>query len=342
MKRELNEAQAQNVRAYLQTYIDEYSDHHDKGDETAFVCPFCKGGHKSEWSFNLNFKKGVGRCWRAKNCGWAGSVEKFIMDTSGCSFEQAKEVVNGGSGVENTAMHFDYFVNSLRGKKREAPLSYDIYDEWPGCVDLSEVDYKVLDSIDYWLEFERGYEPEQFHQRHEILWPPQIGIARGMVCFVVRTNESVAYQLYRFDGKGLKTHNPQDQKLSFMLYNYNNVKRKKVVFVTEGIFDCARLDYLGFGAVCCFGVRLQSYQRYLLKLLPADEIVFAFDGEREATRLAKDAAKSLAKMDGTKLVSFLQLPEGKDPDDLYEDDVLDLYNSRVIVKNERAREYFEE
>lgn len=334
-RKELTDHQKDNLEKFLLSNVPEWRNHSVKGDERTFVCPFCKGGRRNEWSFDLNIRKGVARCWRAKNCGWTGSVEKLIMDTVNVDYDKARDILNGGRTPAVITNQLQKFVSDLM-KGDDSVYNPRVYTEWPGCKPLSKVDYYKREDIFYWIDFERGFDPDEFLERHDVVFPPQFNEAEDMVCFNVYTKNSKAYQLYRFDNFGEdkpKTKNPEGAKLSRMLYNYNNVLKKRVVFVTEGIFDCARLDSFGFGAVASFGVRLQDYQEYLLHCLKAEEICFAYDGD--ATEYAVKAGKSLASQTD-KMITFLDLPKDKDPDDLYEGQVYELYQERRVISEDSS------
>ncbi|MBF86060.1 MAG: hypothetical protein CL489_16525 [Acidobacteria bacterium] len=313
----------------------------NEGDEEyRMICPFCGGGRKRDYCMDFNIEKGVGHCWRQFKCNWRGSAFQFVMDLIHCDFQTALEVLGDGetATVEELIFELESHKDWL-GSYRNDLTEYRTFDiTYPNSVRLDESPLK--DEIFYWIECERGYELESFLKQHKLFVPPQIGKSEGKVGFTVETEDCRAYQLYKFANYGYdaKTVNPEGQVLSRMFYNYNNViDVDDVVFICEGIFDCARLLSWGLPAICMFGLTLQPYQVYLLSRLACKELVLVTDhGTNDKVldtfkdgKRTKGLLTIISEFCLDKNVSFIEiLKEGADPDDLSVKEFISYYDQR--------------
>ncbi len=301
------------------------------GSEFRFTCPFCGGGRTKELSFDLNIKKGTAQCWRAK-CGWRGTSNWFLSQYLNISPKEAFDLLSGEIeiSVETLITEIEELRDTL-SKRFDLPdekvfKSFDSF--WASCeiLDGSDLEEEIVE----WIASDRDYDPDEFLQLHTLLIPPPLEEWEGRVVFQVETNEMVAYQLYAFaPDLHPKTLNPGGEVLSSFLYNYNEIKDSpEPLFVTEGIFDAARLTSWGYNAVCTFGTNMSEYQAYLLSRTRAEEICMLYDNG--ADDKAKTAIKMLAQHCYEKELTRISITtEDADPDDISEDEFLNFYDRRT-------------
>lgn len=354
MMKSLKHSQQKNLRRFLDKYIpvEDRLGFNDLDEEIRIRCPFCQGGRSREYCFDFNIEKGVGRCWRMRNCAWKGNSFKLIMDLVGVDFPTALEIINGDEGYNSEEMEFLIErsvdkIDAVFKTTQENPTGFNVVPDLPTC-ELYES--PLLEDILHWIEHERGYDPTTFLSNHDIFVPAQIAGGEGKIGFRVYTEDNVAYQLYKFcdEGYSIKTDNPDGKVLSRMIYNYNNVlDEESTVFICEGIFDCARLISWGLSAVCIFGVNIQDYQIYLLSKLKCSEIIIYLDYGTKKEKVL-DIHKNGVRKDGMlrrisegcpdKDVTFLEITEkDKDPDETTTDKFLEYMGKRVgLIRSNNA------
>lgn len=301
------------------------------GSEFRFVCPFCHGGRTRELSFDINIKKGTAQCWRSK-CGWRGTSNWFLSQYLNISPKDAFDLLSGEVEISVEAL-----ITEIEELRQELFNRFDLPGEkimrsfdsfWESCEILEGS--SVEDDVVNWIEHERNYDPGEFLQVHTLFAPPPLEEWESRVVFQVDTNDMTAYQMYAFvPGIKPKTLNPPGEVLSSFLYNYNEVKDSpEPIFVTEGIFDAARLISWGYNAVCTFGTNMSEYQAYLLSRTRSDEIVMLYDNGAE--NKAKTAVKLLAQHCYEKEITRVHIPiEKADPDMISEEQLLKFYERRT-------------
>lgn len=322
-----------NLKSWIEKNFPNAESHARKqGLEYDFICPFCHGGEHNDLSFNLNADKGVGRCWRAK-CKYQSSATKIVADFSGISYDDAKEFLTGSGDYDLPTLRNDLDILKILLKNKYEPddlLPEILEEEVPNSMPLDDSPFK--DKVVAWLSGIRGYDAEKFLSHHKIFVPPHyIERNKGRIGFTVETGDSYAYILYAVElneKKPQKTINPYGEILSRLIYNYNHVTNKNTVFITEGVFDCARLHSWGFAATAIFGTRLQPEQAYLFSKLSAKEIVICLDNGTED--MALDMIRQLKDyVDADVQLSRMVLTkEGSDPDSITEEEFLLAYGRR--------------
>lgn len=324
----------------LENFIDDNFDHIDRGrhPEIRVFCPFCGGGPRNDFSFDINLEKGVARCWRAENCAWKGSVESMFMDYYDIEFDQAEEILKGEKISEAGEMrgYLNQVKQSILEDDNGEYMSLlteeeEQIDEWVQSaipVSLSEKYQEICE----WLDQERGYDAEEFLDHHSLFTPHKKSRVGGYVLFQVRTKHHRSYQAYAYSPETEpKVLAPKGYILPRFLYNYNSAEENElgVVFVTEGIFDAARLISWGLPAVCVFGTDVSEEQHSHLADIDKEEVCFCFDNG--AAGNAKLEAGHLAKMVGDKDISVMKIEqEGVDPDELEQDQFIEYFENRAM------------
>lgn len=323
-------------------FIDEHFEPYKKNHHGELVlrCPFCEGGQHEEISFNINLDSGVARCWRANKCAYAGTVVHMVKEYLGCDWDTAYNIC-GGQAPED----LDEILGILaRAKGALRPSDFNpekfkeqtVIDVFPkNAVPVYETD--KFDEVVNWIQNWRWFDYDRFEESHDLYISKYTHRFQGRVIFKVQTNNNRAYLAYAYeDGVEPKTLNPPGEILSKMLYNYNEAKLAKVVFVVEGIFDAARLIERGLFPVAIFGCNLSVEQIFLLSETKAEEIVICLDNGAE--RLAYDMAKEMAEYIDDKTISVMEIdvPDA-DPDDLAEDGFWRCFKKRRRLLRKKDR-----
>lgn len=329
---ELRRSQIQNVTKFIRKHFQGAEERHRKtGVEYKFVCPFCEGGWEHEVTFHLNPEKGAGHCFRSNNCGWKGGITFFISQFLKISYEDAEEIVGGENPHQEMKGDLQHYIDGIDDcyESTGGDFGIETVGAWVnGATPLDESPLK--ERVHRWLKESRKYDPEDFCKNHNLYIPPQIGKMKDRVMFDIRSGDHRAYLMYAFDSSVMpKTLNPSGRVLSRMLYNYEHAKTRPIIFITEGIFDAARLKTYGAGAVSIFGTALQPEQVYLLDKTKAKEIVLCLDNGVKEEILA-DAVKTLSMFltRGQEIsVMRIQKKDG-DPDELTEEEFLYTFAAR--------------
>lgn len=331
----------------LEKFIDENFEHVERGryPEIRVYCPFCEGGPRDDFSFDINVEKGVARCWRAENCAWKGSVESMLMKYYDIDFKEAEEILGGEKISDESEMKA--YLNQVKQRiLQDGDGEYmdvltgeeEKIDEWVDAavpITLSE----RYDEICRWLDYERGYNPNEFLDKHDLFVPHEKSRVGGRVLFQVRTKHHRSYQAYAYDpDMEPKVLAPKGYILPRLLYNYNGALQNdfSVVFVTEGIFDAARIMSWGLPAVCVFGTDVSEEQHSHLADMDKEEVCFCFDHGAGGTATLE--AGHLAKLSGEKDVSVMTIEkDGADPDDLTQGKFIEYFEGRqVYVGGDKA------
>jgi len=110
---------------------------------------------------------------------------------------------------------------------------------------------------------------------------------------------------------------------SRLLYQYHRLSRclDHPVVLVEGPWGVLRLAQLGIPAVALFGVHLSDHQAGLLR--PIRHLLVMLDGDPAGRQATEDVCRRLDGVDVT-------LGDGRDPDDLSDDDLVDLVSSSLL------------
>jgi hypothetical protein len=342
------------VMTFIDGHFGEYT--YDNRGQLHLMCPFCNGGQHEERSFYINLDSGVANCYRANKCAFKGTVIFMIKEYLACDWNTAYEI--GGGVAPESIDEILGMLNQAKGAFTALDLGYDFaYQDrvlvMPrGAVPVEESEQ--FDAVMDWLYYVRGYDPDEFLYSHTLLSVPGQERFSGRVLFKVESDNNYAYQAYTYDKElafefdqnlGIKdvkdvrkTLNPPGEVLSKLLYNYNWVKRASTVFITEGIFDAARVMEHGFHPVCIFGVNISSQQALLLSDLPADEIVVCLDAGTE--KVGMKVIEMLNRFCGAKKLSLMNIDvPNADPDNLaYEDFERCFLRRRSVIRTQDSIE----
>lgn len=252
-------------------------------------------------------------CHRAVKCGWKGNAVTLISELLDLSYEEAKTVLNEGSGA--SIKEILAILQALE-KDPYKPLPDTVWIEGAERL-LPEHNHE---GVGKWLR-KRGYDHHDFLTSHQVYLPPT-GLYDGRVVFEVTTDKLRAYQLYDYTGlKEKKTINPKHEFLSRTLFEYEEWKNEELdLLIHEGIFDVARSKVRGFAATCVFGTNISDTQKYLLSKSKIKNVYIVLDGDTRNEDLKKDKAWQMACQvaDIGKPTYLVRIPKDEDPDSILE------------------------
>jgi DNA primase len=130
-------------------------------------------------------------------------------------------------------------------------------------------------------------------------------------------------------------YQPTGLKINSLLYNIDYITKNsdslQEVILVEGIFDVWAYHEIGIdNVVAIFGSSLKDEQYKQLLKLPLN-IVMSFDNDDAGRKCARETAK---KFRNKTQVYNIELPDGKDPGDCTQDELLDVYLKRKLYKQE--------
>ena len=101
-----------------------------------------------------------------------------------------------------------------------------------------------------------------------------------------------------------------------------------IIILVEGIFDVWAYHRIGIeNAVAVFGSNLSKHQiKEILKLNVT--VTLSFDNDDAGNKATEKAVKSLS---GMTVLKKIMLPEGKDPCDCSENELMNSYLSRQVM-----------
>ena len=277
-----------------------------KQNNVRITCPFHNGGHERTPSCDILLEDkgstpaGTVHCF---GCGYTSNFVKFIADCMGTNYRKATEwLVN--------ATKYSLLENNREIKELalESPFSKDL-NNWTTVPleELRKYDYihpymfkrKLTDEI---IEkFEVGYDPKL----DAITFP--IYVDGRCVCVAKRR---VKYK--RFDMPNIK---PKP------IYGLDYITDNELI-VCESIINALTCWTYGKQAVALCGTGSQ-WQIEQLNNIPQRKIVLALDGDEAGRKGTKNIIKGLTN----KLVTVLQVPDGKDINDLTKEEFDNLEES---------------
>lgn len=129
-------------------------------------------------------------------------------------------------------------------------------------------------------------------------------------------------------------YQPDSIEIRKILYNYdlavNTIKTNNLtsIILVEGVFDVWAYHQIGIdNVVAVFGSSLKKEQANLLLKLGID-LILSFDNDNAGNKAAEAIQGAYSNKVG---ISIITLPEGKDPSDCSEEELLQCYMRRKII-----------
>lgn len=266
-----------------------------KSNNIRITCPFHSDGHERTPSCEIlledkgSTSAGTVHCF---GCGYRASLVKFIANCLNISYKQATEWILSVS-------NYDIIQSTRDISEIELKLdTEDVEEEIPevSIDELKQYDYihpymferKLTDDII--KKFDVGYDPKT----DSLTFPVYVD---GKCVFVAKRR--VKYK--RFDLPELKNK---------PIYGLDYITDNEFI-ICEGVIDALTCWSYGKQAVALFGTS-SDYQLKILNNVKQRKLVIGTDGDEAGDKAARRIAKALTN----KLVTRLDIPKGKDINDL--------------------------
>lgn len=266
-----------------------------KSNNIRITCPFHSGGHERTPSCEILLEDkgstpaGTVHCF---GCGYRASLVKFIANCLNISYKQATEWILSVS-------NYDIIQSTRDISEIELKLdNEDVEEEIPevSIDELKQYDYihpymferKLTDDII--KKFDVGYDPKT----DSLTFPVYVD---GKCVFVAKRR--VKYK--RFDLPELKNK---------PIYGLDYITDNEFI-ICEGVIDALTCWSYGKQAVALFGTA-SDYQLKVLNSVRQRKLVIGTDGDEAGDKAARRITKALTN----KLVTRLDIPKGKDINDL--------------------------
>lgn len=266
-----------------------------KSNNIRITCPFHSDGHERTPSCEILLEDkgstpaGTVHCF---GCGYRASLVKFIANCLNISYKQATEWILSVS-------NYDIIQSTRDISEIELKLdTEDVEEEIPevSIDELKQYDYihpymferKLTDDII--KKFDVGYDPKT----DSLTFPVYVD---GKCVFVAKRR--VKYK--RFDLPELKNK---------PIYGLDYITDNEFI-ICEGVIDALTCWSYGKQAVALFGTS-SDYQLKILNNVRQRKLVIGTDGDEAGDKAARRIAKALTN----KLVTRLDIPKGKDINDL--------------------------
>lgn len=266
-------------------------------DNIMTTCPFHKGGQERKPSFGISKVDGVCHCFA---CGWTGSFTEMISVVFG--YED-----NGSYGEKWLSRNFLSLSVEMR-KPLNLQLSRGVsqrVQRVPGFTEKELDSYRYIHPYMYERgltdeiieEFDIGYDARS----SAITFPCYY--ADGFPAFIARRSVKTKYFNY-----------PEDVEKP--VYAADRFYRQQYEFavICESVFNALTCWKWGLPAVALLGTGAQE-QYSILRNMPVRKFILGLDPD-EAGR--KGSAKLRQQLEGSKIITEFDIPEGYDINDLDE------------------------
>lgn len=267
----------------------------DVGKDIMTTCPFHKNGQERKPSFGIS-KDMICHCFA---CGWSGMLDDVISLCFGyddCGFYGSQWLSK------------NFVTVSIEQRK---PLKLDM--------DRT----KVLATREYITEEElasyRYYHPYMYKRglTNEIIENFDIGFDRNTECITVPVNDlnkNVVFIARRSVNSKFFSYPSGSEKPVYCGDRCMECSPQTPIVVTESVFNTLTCWKFGKPSVALFGTGSRS-QYEILKQLPAKKLILALDPDEAGERGTR---KLIEHLRGHKILTRLQIPTGKDLNDLDE------------------------
>lgn len=248
-----------------------------QGEEFQFACPRC---HHTK--LEINPRRKLFHCFR---CGYKGTLGQILKDL-------------------NIAPYQTIPVDNIEKPVQIDSQPYNIPGFKPGA-------------IAYYPKFfmDRGIPLDSVVGKGWGISDDPSLIKGRLIIPIVEDNVIVSYVARKVSAHDTGPKEISGPNKSWFLYNLDEIKEGDDVFIVEGVFDCERLRRAGYKTVAVLGSNLSDIQAGKLLAKRPGVIYILFDGDQAGIA---GALKAYDKFVGRGHVplAIINMPEGKDPDEL--------------------------
>lgn len=261
------------------------------------------------------------------DCG-GGDIFELVQKMNGISFIQSVEWlssffdvdINGLEIVERKSKlkkELQAFIKAMTNTKKKTIEEYSIKEEVKRVKKFRNFKEETLSY------FNLGYVKEIELERKN---GSKYKVFNRLVFPIIFKNKQIGIVLRRINSKDTPkwSNQPVNIDTGEVLYNYDNAIGQPVIVVVEGITDVWAYHEIGVVAVATFGAHITDKQYRLLIKTGAD-IVFSFDGDEAGDKATK---KGIEMFKNKANIELINIPKGKDPENLNREELKELYESR--------------
>ena len=261
-------------------------------------CPI-HGGDNPQ-AFVVTLSKNLWYCFTG--CRRGGDSVDLIQGLDNCSFFEAIKRLKQGHEISKTTSSQEPLVSALfRPFKKKLTLN---------PVSLFLLHKRITSQTANFFETGEYYAPGFLNGCVGIRLHSPVGSPLGYVGRRLNPPDIEQYGKWKFPSKLPKSN------LLFNLHRTNALPGGKVV-VTECPWGVMRLHHLGIPAVSIMGVHTSTFQLNLLK--QAKAVFPLLDGDAAGILGANSLAEKLNRYTDVRIIN---LPQGKDPDDLSDQNLI--------------------
>ena len=282
------------------------------GDYIMTACPEHKNGLEKHYSCGIyigdndSTEYGSFHCF---TCGLSGSLSKFV----GVCFDKDEEY--------GEKWLLTYYGNTLAQQEIYLPKI-----ELPSnTTNFKVIDESILDEMSCYHPYmeKRGFNSYiidkfkiKYNSKNKTLVFPVWDMYNNLVML---TERKVDYKQYII---------PKDIEKPVYLLNYVVKEKRSFVIITESQINALTLQKYGLPAVALFGCSLTNYQLKQLQQSGIRNFVLAFDPDDAGD---KGAERFKEKLGNSVLITKINLPLGKDVNDLSDEEIKKIFNNYLTI-----------
>jgi replicative DNA helicase len=282
-------------------------------------CPICGSGDHFNIDINKNLYNGFNH-----NCG-GGSIIDFEMNYNN---------LDKGIAIKKLIEHFNYLENDYKKEVKSTekkpsktyksvnltPLFNQYYTSDENNLTYYFSRHIIDDDLGSRYLFIGGTDPKELFKNNLSLLPNMNNISDYETIIPVWENGKVVNCILRRNDKnsleGQKTLNLKGCEVK--LFNADYLKQsEKLIFITEGIFDCLSIECLGYKSICLNSVNMVNKLIELIKGTNCkSKFVLCGDNDKAGQNMNKKLRTELTKLNiESEILSFNR--DYKDINDYY-------------------------
>jgi DNA primase len=285
------------------------------GKELRGACPIHRG--EGTDTFHANTDKNAFHCF---SCQAKGNVLDLVAAMERCSLRDAALKVRDWFSISGPLPETAKPATSTQLAKAEIGERGELNK--PLNFQLQGIDYRHLYLAG------RGIDPETAEYFGVGFFPGK-GSMHGRIVIPIdnERGELVAYAGRSIDGSEPKYKLPAGFKKNQVLYNLVRAAEETDghVILVEGFFDCIRVTQAGYPCVALMGCSMSEGQENQLAA-HFRRVIVILDGDEAGQRAAAEIAGRLVRKTWVRVV---ELPDGKQPDELGPEDLQRLLEGEI-------------